>query len=49
MDMQKAKFTIEGYALKQLRMNANGSLDISFDRWKGKEIALILLEEPDMN
>lgn len=49
ISMEKAKFTIEGYELKQLKMNNDGSVMVSFDTWKNKKIAMILLEKPDLN
>ena len=44
--MEKAKFTIEGYALKQLKLDNNGRLSFSVDGWENKTVAIILLEKP---
>lgn len=45
--MEKVKFEIKGYELKQMEMNAQGGIEVSFVPWANKRIALILLDEPE--
>lgn len=49
IDDSKVKMTIEGYELKQLRVNRDGRLNIFNERWKGREIAIVLLEKPEVD
>ena len=45
--MEKVKFKLEGYELKQMKMNQQGSIEVSLQPWANKNIALILLDEPE--
>ena len=44
--MEKVKFEIKGYELKQMKMNPQGSIEVSFSPSAKKRIALILLDDP---
>lgn len=45
--MEKVKFKLEGYELKQMEMDPQGGIEVSFSPWANKRIALILLDEPE--
>lgn len=47
--MEKAKFTIEGYGLKQLKMDGQGHLSMTVEGWENKTVAIIVLDEPVIN
>ena len=48
--MQEINFNIKGYELKLLKTNPNGELPrLTVQRWKICCVAIIILDEPEVN